>query len=352
MHDVLCSWFSFYDDNEWSQNIVMSAMKTLPSLRSLTIDAKYLKIPLNLDEFTSLHTISLLNSNDSDHSEEIMDTLAKMVANSPQLTSIELLPQSHQEVTSPKHSLHHLVKYMPNDAAVLRLRHLGLSESLLRLDSTTLPHFRSLKSLQLTGITDPYSPFYNNPSNLDEVRQVGSSLEDFWRTMANEGIWLEEIDHVDVCPEFQDYLMMYSGLRSLKLTPDPWSKEPAYVKAQAERFFAIPGPLLQHSQTLEELFIRPRYEGGWCFDVQSPSESLSACVHLKKLGVGIISEQLRMPYRPPGRPKQELPPLFRFYQLNETAVPEENAIVSHFFLSNENLINYQLNLVSNASSIP
>ena len=123
-----------------------------------------------------------------------MDALAKMVANSPQLTSIDFFPGKSPltDMTSPKHSLHHLLECIPNNAARLRLRHLGLDACLLRLDGTTLPHLRWLKSLRLTHVYDPYAQPHGSQhadiKNAEKHKQVGSSVEELcgpWHTRAS-----------------------------------------------------------------------------------------------------------------------------------------------------------------------
>jgi len=191
-----------------------------------------------------------------------------MVANSPQLTSIDFFPGKSPltDMTSPEHSLHHLLECIRNNAARLRLRHLGLDACLLRLDGTTLPHLRWLKSLRLTHVYDPYAQPHGSQhadiKNAEKHKQVGSSVEELWRTMAHEGIWLEDIVHEDVCPGFLEYLSSYSGLKSLKLVPDQGGQTSSYANAQAQQLFAQTGPLIHHSHTLEKLVIMPRYEGG------------------------------------------------------------------------------------------
>lgn len=113
------------------------------------------------------------------------------------------------------HSFHQVFKYYPVDAPPLRLGHLGLNACLLRLDQTTLRHIKTLKSLRLTAIVDPFGlPDGDDETNInngEKQKRVGSSIEDFWKTMASEGIWLEDILHEDVCPAFLDYLSSYSG---------------------------------------------------------------------------------------------------------------------------------------------
>jgi len=291
------TWCPIREDEEWSQDIVIEALKSFTSLQTLDLDLKECKISLRLHDITTLHAISLTNIDYSRHAEEIYDNFAKMVSKSPNLTSVDILPvKNFSKPTPPTHSLHQVFKYYPADAPPLRLRHIGLNACLLRLDHTTLRHLKTLKSLQLTAIIDPYAPPYDgyetNIDNGEEQKRVGSSLADIWKTMEAQGIWLEAIHHEDVCPEFLDYLSSYSGLKSLNVRPDPWHKGLPYSNPLATRFFANPGPLFNHLQTLENLHIEPRYEGDWCFDSHNAS-AVAACINLRTFGMSVLSSRVR-----------------------------------------------------------
>ena len=291
-----CSWSPLTDDNEWSQTTVGNALSALPNLRILDLDLKHCKVPLRLDRLTGLNTIVLSNVDYARDSEHILDVFAKMVAKSPQLTSIEILPVwSYLRQVAPIYSLHQIFKYYPTDIPPLRLHHLGLNACLLRIDHTTLPHIKHLKSLRLRSFIDPYAAPYDgyekNPNNGEEQKKVGSHLDSFWRTMATEGIWLEKIVHQDVGPGFLDYLSSYSGLKALTLTPDPWYRSLEYSNPMARQFFANLGPLFRHSQSLEDLRIDPCYEGDWCVDTYNVA-AISACTNLKEFGMSVLSGQL------------------------------------------------------------
>lgn len=298
----------------------MSALKTLPNLETLKFDALHCKIPLALNEITGLSAISL-ETDYNDYFAGILDSLVKMVAISPRLTSIDFLPGEPESSTemSPTHSLHHLLKHIPKNAAPLLLHHLGMDGCFLRLDNITLPHLKSLKSLRLTNIVDPSALSGNDAKR---QKQVGASTEHLWATMVHEGIWLDDIVCENVSPPFLDYLSAYSGLKSLNLVPDKWDKGSVYSDTQAGRFFANTGPLVQHRGTLEELVVRPKNEGRWCFDMKAPPESLAACPRLKKLGLGVLGAQIKC---------QALV----FYGANAMVeeIEAENAIVSDFSLS-------------------
>jgi len=227
-----------------------------------------------------------------------------MVAKSPKLTSIHLFPLVSAE--DPKYSLHQVFKYWPSmfkaDAPLpLRLHHLSLNSCLVRLDHITLPHLRHLQSIHLQSVIDPYDDDRrNNLNNGPQQREVGSSVDEFWRTLAAEEIWLEEIKHEDVGEGFLDYLEAYptmagpgpeTGLKSLTLNPDSGYRGPSYSNPMARRFFSKQGPLIKHAKTLDELTIKSWYEGGWSFDMNN-LRTLAMCANLKTFGMGIISGKI------------------------------------------------------------
>jgi len=223
--------------------------------------------------------------------------------------------QSSSRATEPAYSLHHAFKYWPSILSIttstpqadacppLQLRHLGLNACLVRLDHIVLPHLRHLQSIHLQSIIDPYDDSYpNNINNGSRQRKVGSSIDEFWRALASEEVWVEEIVHEDVGVGFLDYLELYpttagsgpgpeAGLKSLTLSPDPWHRGPSYSNPLAGRFFSDRGLLIKHAKTLEKLLIKPRYEGDWCFDVNN-LKVLAACANLKAFGMSVISGQI------------------------------------------------------------
>lgn len=275
------------------QALVMESLKSLPSLQTLDINLKYCRIPLKLDELLvqGLHTISLTDGNLSEYSIKIYESLARMIGKSLQLTSIDMLPaRIFGKAVFTIHSLHHLVQYYPSGSPPLRLSHLGLNGCFVRLDNTTLPKLRSLKSLRLTGIIDPYSS-HDNINYGEAHKQVGGTLSDFWNTLARNGIQLEDIEHEDVCSPFLNYLSAYSGLKRLKLTPDSLREGMVYANTLAKQFFTE--SLLAHVHSLEKLEITPRYENDWCFGRNNSSE-ISACVHLRKLNMSVASLRLEV----------------------------------------------------------
>jgi len=295
---------------------VWDALKTLPNLRTLNLDLEYCKISLPLNALASLgnlHSITLKNVKSSRESSQILDAFARMVAKSPKLTSIHLFPLlSFSMAVDPTYSLHQVFRYWPSMSTTtstskadappsLRLRHLGLNSCLVRLDHITLPHLRNLQSIRLHSVIDPYDDGRrNNLNDGPQQREVGSSVDEFWRILATEEIWLEEIEHDDVGEGFLDYLEAYptmagpgleTGLKSLTLNPDSWHRDPSYSNPMAKRFFSKQGPLVKHAKTLEELTIKSSYEGDWSFDMNNLG-TLAMCANLKTFGMGIISGKI------------------------------------------------------------
>ena len=309
-----CRWSPHYEDNEWCQTTLWDALEGLPNLRTLDLELRLCKVPLPLNSLASIGVLQVIVLKDIDstpHSAEILDALAWMVARSTHLTSIDLLPvKPYSKPVDPLYSLHQVFNYCSTSASSptttenqpLRIHHLGLNACLVRLDRKTLPHLRHLKFLSLRSIIDPYMDPYDNDSfNLnsgDEQKKFGSSLDEFWRTLKREGVWLEEIVHEDVGVGFLDYLEAYptrsnggTVLKSLNLTPDPWYRGLLYSNPMARRFFSEQGALHKHANNMEDLRIEPVYEGDWCFDTYNV-DAVSACCQLKVLGMSVLSEHL------------------------------------------------------------
>ncbi|KDR72800.1 hypothetical protein GALMADRAFT_101133 [Galerina marginata CBS 339.88] len=288
-------WVPRSMDNQWAHSTVMDALKSLPNLREFWVSLPSIKTPVAWEHLKGLRQIHIEGTCD-EHEDETFDSLAKAVAQSPQLTSIEIASGWRYRLpTNKKQSLHQIFKYYPRDATPLRLRHLQLMTWLVRLDEVTLPHLKHLTSLELVNIEDPYarSPYTLAESDDEseakhENRRYGSSVEEIWKTMRSARIRLEELTVDVVTPSFLDYLSSYSGLKMLHITPGGFH-EGTSSDALAKKFFA--DPLQKHSGSLEDLNIAARYEGLWCFsDHNLPA--IAKCTNLKSLRIAIISSQL------------------------------------------------------------
>jgi len=80
-------WEPFRKDGDWAQEAVMKALKMLPNLRVLRLHFTYFKIAVPFHELSGIQEISV-SGIDENHHAEILDNLAKLVARSPEITSV------------------------------------------------------------------------------------------------------------------------------------------------------------------------------------------------------------------------------------------------------------------------
>lgn len=283
----------------------MDALQTLPSLARLRISLPNLRVPMGLDAFEHLREIATEESAGGEGAEDVHDGLASAVARNPHITSICVSDSWRYGRTVPRtRSLHQLFKHYPAEAPPLKLRHLGLSMCLVRLDGDVMHHLQHLTSLRLTAIEDPYFIRPSQPQGtvadteeedaaiMQERLRYGSSLEDVWKALRMTDVRLETIE-VDAVPfALMQYLQSYSGLKQLVLTPGGFDEGAvAMSDIVAAQFFDDNGPLGSHAQSLEDLQISAMHEGGWCFGVHN-AKALAKCTKLRNLRMNVISSQL------------------------------------------------------------
>ncbi len=281
---IYARWTPHRKEDEATQTIVVKALSSLPNLCSATFAVAFCKVLLPFHLFPALRQISLVGTCEIYH-DDTLDNLAKLVAKTPSLNSIDISSNwRYNQPINKSQSLHELFKYYPRSAPPLRLRHLGLTACLVRFDELTLPHLRQLTSLELTSIEDPYTrqryvleDEYEEGELLNEQKQYGSSLDDVWTTLKDAEIHLEEITVDVVVPAFLDYLQSYSGLKKLIMKPGGFT-DGIRSDAMASEFFAT--SLVKHRASLQDLAIQALYEGGWCFSASNIS-MISGCQGLK-----------------------------------------------------------------------
>jgi hypothetical protein len=274
----------------------MNALKTLPNLRVLLLGITNCKFPFPLHDLSGIQEISICDISEN-HNAEIFDNVAKLVAQSPKITSIDIMSYSRY-FGEPDHlcqSLHQIFKHYPQSSVPLRLRHLSLKACFVKLDDLTLPHLQHLTSLSLLNIENPdnrRSRWENNePSELPltkEQQTYGSSLDDIWKALTFSGIYLEELALDVVVPSFLEYLASYSGLKKLRLTADGF-RDGYSSDSMATQFFST--PFINHVQSLEDLSITALFEGSWCFGPWNQA-IVSRCTNLKTIKMAIVSGQL------------------------------------------------------------
>ncbi|KAF8152365.1 hypothetical protein B0H34DRAFT_724892 [Crassisporium funariophilum] len=279
-------WDPGAEDQGWIFTTVMDALRTLPNLRSLHINIDHCKEELRLDKLIGLHAISI-SGTASKHYEQIMEHLSRMIAGSPQLTSITMAsnygrratPTKPQCTTKPQ-SLHHLVKYYPKDTAPLRLRFLSMQTYFVCLDKITMPHLKFLTSLELKNIV------YTPESNRMKEERFESTPNDIWSMLAQGASRLEEISvHNQIVPSFLKYLKSYSGLKKLKLRIGRF-EDGSDSDQIALQFYG--NALDNHTTSLENLDILARFEGSWYFGAHNQA-LISKCTKIKELHMCVVA---------------------------------------------------------------
>ena len=273
----------------------MDALKTLNKINSLHVSLRHCRLQVPFHWFSDLQEISIDGTNGEYHTGT-MENLAKMVAHSPQLNSINM--KSTVMLRTPlgkTQSLHQLFQYYSKDVPPLRLHRLVFDICLVRFDDITIPHLKYLTSLSLTDIKDTSdsTPTYSDGVNVDseearaEQGRWGSSLQEIWNALMKADIFLEEITVDVVVQNLIAYLASYSGLKILNLTSRVFDKR--ISNDLAAQFYAK--PLSNHVQSLRRLDISAAYEGLWCVGEHNLS-LISQCINLKHLAVSVILSQV------------------------------------------------------------
>jgi hypothetical protein len=127
------------------------------------------------------------------------------------------------------------------------------------LNEITLPHLRSLTSLEL----------HSYPGDVGQL----------WRSLLAEGIQLTELITERISDELLCYLALYSGLKTLQIE----SMSPDLTNLVDKLFRDV---LSRHMDTLETLYLRTWFEGPWCFG-QSNADLILKCQKLSVLSMSV-----------------------------------------------------------------
>ncbi|PBK94233.1 hypothetical protein ARMGADRAFT_908502, partial [Armillaria gallica] len=100
----------------------------------------------------------------------------------------------------------------------------------------------------------------------------------FWRALLIEKIHLRDVSVDIVNDALLEYLESYSGARSLMLITEHEADN------GSSKFWH--NILPRHADTLVELYIQPKYAGGWCSDTRS-LDSIRQCTYLEILRVKV-----------------------------------------------------------------
>ena len=163
----------------------------------------------------------------------------------------------------------------------LQLVHLALNRTGICIDSFTLPHLRSLISLDLRNLPAP-SDLIDDVDFTSERLKWVCSTADICTVLKQEGIYLKHLVVSDV--GVFDYLCSYSGLETLDLCSISFNNVEE-SNTSARTFYKSVLPQLVDS--LQVLKIQPVHEGRWCFDPHDDFQSvaLSQCNKLRSLSV-------------------------------------------------------------------
>jgi hypothetical protein len=267
-------WNIASDDPKWTPLAVINSLSRSKSLIYLNLhlafgfDASNLR----LDLLSGLKRIVISGSCKYFH-QHVVKRLGQCIARSPEMSSIDI-DRYLWYADSDIPTLHSLL----GSAKVIQLKHLGLHSWYTRFDDVTLPHLRSLTSLTLTNNNNP--PDYEHP--------FSSTAAEIWSTLLANKIHLERISTDAMDAALLEYLASYSGLTRLYLK-NVTAQDHQSSDQLAELFFG--SVITQHTSTLEELYVLPRYEGKWCFG-ERITPSIIRCSRLQYLKVAVISSEV------------------------------------------------------------
>jgi hypothetical protein len=216
---------------------------------------------------------------------DIVSNVAGLIAKSPQLVHLEVNLGYYGIFPDSTLTLYDVLCQVPEDHP-LQLTHLALNRTGIRIDSFTLPHLRSLISLDLRDMPLP-SIVIDLVDLTSERLEWTCPTSDICAVLKQEGIHLKHVVVSDVDGVF-DYLCSYSGLETLDLSTMSFDSVEE-SNTFAHTFYNSVLPQLVHS--LEVLKIQPKHEGRWCFNPEDDSQFvvLSQCNKLRSLSVALNS---------------------------------------------------------------
>ena len=262
-------------EHSWTDAAVIRGLTRLPQLQDLQLifnrDAQSIG-HIQVDRLSGLKKISI-SCNYVHRPRDIVSGLGGLVARSPQLVHLEV-NLYHNGISAEIPTLHDVLNKVPEDHP-LQLTHLALNRTGICVDSSTLPHLRSLISLDLRNL-----PFSCNL--IDNERACSTS--DICAILKQEGIYLKHVLVSDI--GVFDYLCSYSGLETLDLLNMSFNSDEE-SNTSACTFYRSVLPQLAHS--LQVLKIQPMDEGRWCFNPEDDFQSVvfSQCNKLRSLSVAL-----------------------------------------------------------------
>lgn len=301
------SWLTHEADDTWVQNTISKALRALPQLESLVLDATFLKIAAPVHRLHNLHKIDVTTRHSSSNSffDETCRNVAKLLVRNSQITSLRIGAggsNSGTIATYPTTSLHSLFSEYPPDVPPLRLQQLVLENLFVKVDAITLPHLQSLKSLDLTYIVSPpqlptdrgrgdsHCSQKNDQATLEDQLDVSSTPSAIWDALGHSGIHLDDVSLTQMTASFLTYIEGYSGLRKIFLSTSR-TESGAPSDQFATRFWIKSLP--KHAETLETLHVKAAHEESWCLgDHNLPS--IKKCRSLRYLSLSLSTKNLAL----------------------------------------------------------
>jgi hypothetical protein len=202
-----------------------------------------------------------------------------LIAKSPQLVHLEV-KVGFYGLPFETPTLHDVLNKVPENHP-LRLTHLALHRMRVCVDSSILPHLRSLISLDLRNLVASYS-VADDADLTSERRDQPCSTADICALLKQEDIYLKHIVASDV--GIFDYICSYSGLETLDLCSMRFDTT-LESEISARTFYKSVLPQLVDS--LQVLKIQPKHEGRWCYNPDDiiQSVALSRCNKLRSLSI-------------------------------------------------------------------
>ncbi|KAJ3514305.1 hypothetical protein NLJ89_g2451 [Agrocybe chaxingu] len=216
---------------------VADALQAFPRLRRLSF-VQYTETNLEalgnvtsgLNELPDLEEIGVQIDTNSEYDSEMLRYFAKVLVASPNLESLSIVNTRRRADSIPNSSVHQLFEQCSPSNPV-HLKKLSLSNMLVNLAGSILPHFRHLVSLHLVrifepGVTDKMYGRRFRPEHLLETASTGSTLDHTWTALSSIKVCLQEITVDNIGNGFIDYVSAYSGLKKLDIR-SPWYPDAA-----------------------------------------------------------------------------------------------------------------------------
>ncbi|KAF8634137.1 hypothetical protein AX17_004277 [Amanita inopinata Kibby_2008] len=244
-------------DNKRTMKLLSNILLNLPSLTELQLtfsaSKHFVKSCLNqlVTTMQKLHNLRKITVKDFAYCYRYPDWLKAAISHNPNLEHLAL-----DGFTCGHLRLSDLLEGVPADRP-LRLRHIRLSDYCYGVTPTVVPHIRSLTSLELC------------------FKEVQGEIDQVWRVLKRERIYLSKISTNHVSLDMCSYLSCYNDLTSLSI------RDPSY-SAYQEHHGNVLFPLLAQHPNLERLMLAPWRWGRW-YDHSGMKASLLRYTNLREL---------------------------------------------------------------------